>query len=106
MSALVVHCSCPDAETATRIADALVGERLAACVQVIPSALSVYRWQGEVQRAQEALLSIKTTRARLAALAGRLRELHPYELPEIVALEVVDGLPEYLEWIATETAPP
>ena len=103
MSALVVHCSCPDAETATRIADALVGERLAACVQVIPSALSVYRWQGEVHEDQEVLLVVKTTRARLDALTERIRALHPYELPEVVAVDIAGGLPAYLAWIAEET---
>ena len=103
MSAVIVHCSCPDAETAARIARALVEERLAACVQVVPCVVSTYRWQGAVHCADEVLLLIKTTRARLDALTARLPALHPYEVPELLAVDAADGLPQYLEWLDSAT---
>ncbi len=102
---LVVHTSCPDAQTAARIAHVLVEERLAACVQVIPGVTSIYRWQGIVQSSGEVLLLIKTTRACLDALKSRLPALHPYDLPELIALDGGDGLDRYLQWIEGETAP-
>ncbi len=105
MSAVIVHCSCPDPETATRIARALVEERLAACVQVIGGIASTYRWEGRVRTDTEVLLLIKTTHACLDALKARLPALHPYSVPELIAVEVVDGLDRYLDWIETEAAP-
>ena len=105
MTALLCLSTCPDAETATRIARALVEERLAACVNVLPGLQSVYRWQGQIQRDTEVLLLIKTTRARYPALQARLPQLHPYELPELVAVEAADGLPAYLHWVADATRP-
>jgi len=101
---LVVFCTCPDGETATEIAEVLVAERLAACVNRLPRLTSVYLWQGKVARDTESLLLIKTTRARFEALRWRLSELHPYELPEIIAIPVTLGLPAYLEWVSTCTA--
>ena len=82
-----------------------MAERLAACVQVLPGMTSVYRWQGKLERADEVLLLAKTTRDRLDALTARIVELHPYELPEVVAVDVFGGLPGYLAWIADETHP-
>lgn len=105
MTALIAHCTCPDADSAARIARALVEERLAACVQVVPGLVSTYRWDGAVRQAAEVLLLIKTTRERFEALKSRLPALHPYESPELVATDVVDGLPAYLAWVAAETAP-
>lgn len=105
MAALVIHCSCPDMATAGRIARALVEERLAACVQVLPEMMSIYSWRGEVQQETEVLLLAKTTRERLDALKARLDELHPYEVPELLALEAVDGLARYLGWIEQECQP-
>jgi len=99
----LVFCTCPDQETAARIAERLVGDRLAACVNLLPGLTSVYRWQGEVQQEAEVLLLIKTVAARLPALTGTLRGLHPYELPEIIALPITDGLPDYLTWVTTCT---
>lgn len=81
------------------IAEALVDERLAACVNVFAGARSVYRWQGEVQLDEEALLVIKTLAAALPALETRLRQLHPYELPEILAIAPTESSAEYLEWL-------
>ena len=105
MTALACLCTCPDAATAARIAAALVDERLAACVNVLPGVESVYRWEGRVERASEVLLLIKSTRDRLQALTARVVELHPYELPELVAVDIAGGLPGYLAWIADATRP-
>ncbi|HRF84758.1 MAG TPA: divalent-cation tolerance protein CutA, partial [Pseudoxanthomonas sp.] len=80
----LVFCSCPDADTARRLATALVEARLAACASVLPPMRSVYRWQGTVEQAEEVLLLAKTTADLVPALTERLRTLHPYELPEIV----------------------
>jgi periplasmic divalent cation tolerance protein len=82
----------------------LVEERLAACVNRLPGAHSTYRWQGKVIDDSEVLLVIKTIPERFDALRDRLLELHPYEVPELVALEVVDGHPAYLDWIAAATS--
>ena len=98
-----VFCSCPDADTAQRLATALVEARLAACVSVLPPMRSVYRWQGAVELAEEVLLLAKTAADRVPALTERLRALHPYELPEIVAVETAAGLPAYLDWVAEAT---
>lgn len=103
MTALLCFSTCPDAATAQRIADALVGERLAACVSVLPGVQSTWRWQGAIERSEEVLLLIKTAAAGLPALQARLVALHPYELPELLAVEA-GGLPAYLDWIARETA--
>lgn len=102
--ALLCLCTCPDEASATRIARALVEERLAACVSLVPGVRSVYRWQGRVEEAGETLLLAKTTGARLDTLRERLLALHPYELPELVVVEIDAGLPAYLRWIAAETA--
>ena len=96
--------TCPDPETAAKIARTLVEERLAACVNRLPDIKSTYRWQGEIHEDNEVLLVIKTTGERLDALRERLAELHPYALPELVAMEIADGLPAYLEWLAKESA--
>ena len=104
MTALLCLTTCPDPESARHIADALVEERLAACVNVLPGVHSTYRWQGKVERADELLLLIKTTRVRLPALQERIKTLHPYELPEVLAVEA-GGLPAYLQWVASETTP-
>lgn len=97
-------CTCPDADAASTIAHTLVEERLAACVNIIPGLRSVYRWDGKVQSEAEQLLLIKTGDTRLAALKARLVELHPYSVPELIALDIVDGLPDYLQWLARETS--
>jgi periplasmic divalent cation tolerance protein len=93
-------------ENAARIAEALVGDRLAACVQVGGPVTSRYRWRGAVETEQEFLVVAKTTDERLGALTERVRELHPYEVPEITALPIVGGLADYLDWIRSETTEP
>ena len=105
MPVLLAYCTCPDATSADTIARALVAERLAACVSRLPGVQSTYRWQGAIEQADEVLLLIKTTADRLDAMTARLRVLHPYELPELIAVEVRAGLPAYLDWVATETTP-
>jgi periplasmic divalent cation tolerance protein len=98
-------CTCPDAATAERIAATLVEERLAACVSIVPGLRSVYRWKGAVERADEVLLLAKTRPDRYPALQDRVQALHPYELPELVSVETVSGLPAYLQWVAAQTRP-
>lgn len=105
VTVLLCFCTCPDAATATRIADALVQARLAACVSVLPGMRSTYRWQGRVESGDELLLLIKTTVARYPELQQRLLQLHPYELPELLAVEAGAGLPAYLRWVADQTQP-
>jgi periplasmic divalent cation tolerance protein len=100
----VAFSTAPDADTAARIARALVDERLAACVNLVPGVRSIYRWQGALEDAAEVLLVIKTRAERLEALSARLRTLHPYELPELVALPAVGGLDAYLAWVAEEAS--
>lgn len=96
--------TCPDVDSAERIARALVEERLAACVTRLPGARSLYRWRGAIEQADEVQLLIKTTSARLDVAIARLCELHPYELPEAVAVEASAGLPGWLDWVRAETA--
>ncbi len=103
MSVLLVYSTVPDADTAARIARTLVHERLAACVSVLPGITSTYRWQDAVHVDAELLLMAKTTHERHDALAARLLELHPYELPEIIAVEAAAGHAPYLAWVAAQT---
>ena len=102
---LIVFTNLPDRAVAERIAETLVTERTAACVNILAECTSVYRWQGKTEHAGEVPLLIKTTRAAYPQLESALRKLHPYEVPEIVALPVNAGLPEYLNWVAQETSP-
>jgi periplasmic divalent cation tolerance protein len=100
---VAVLVSAPDVETARRIGRALVEERLAACVNLVPGVSSIYRWRGAVEEAAEVLLVAKTRAARADALAARVRALHPYELPEVVVLPVRGGSRAYLQWVAAES---
>jgi len=103
---VVILSTCPDTGTAERLATALVEESLAACVNVVPGLRSIYRWNDAVQADEEVLMLIKTTAARLEAARLRLVELHPYEVPEVVALPVADGHHAYLEWVSNSTRTP
>jgi len=98
-----VYLTFPDLETADRIAAALVEERLVACVNLVP-ATSLYRWAGRVVREVEVVGWAKTTRDRLEALVARVAELHPYEIPCVVAYPAIEGAPTYLDWVRAETA--
>ena len=95
----IVLTACPDAASAERIARVLVEEGLAACVNILPPMQSLYRWKGKIETASEQLLVIKSTVAQFPAIRDRVRSLHPYELPEIIAVPIADGLPEYLAWL-------
>ena len=96
----IVLCTVPDESVAQQIASALVDERLAACVNIVAGITSVYRWQGAVERAAELLLIIKTNAAVYPRLQDRVRVLHPYELPEIIAVSPAGGLPDYFAWLS------
>ena len=101
--ALLVIANCPDEACANRIALAVVEAGLAACVNLLPRVQSVYRWQGAIESASEVPLLIKTTAGRYAELEAAIRALHPYDVPEIIALPIAQGLPAYLDWLAAET---
>jgi periplasmic divalent cation tolerance protein len=104
--ALLVFTNAPDHAVAMQLARALVDQRLAACVNVLNGCTSVYRWEGAVETAEELPVIIKTRASRYAEVEAAIRKLHPYELPEIVAVPVVQGLPDYLDWVTEETAIP
>ena len=104
MSVLFVYITAPDRGDALRIGQVLVEQRLAACVNVFDSMTSLYWWQGAIQQDREAVLIAKTTDAQFDALTKRVRELHRYECPCIVAWPVAAGHPPYLEWIAREAS--
>ena len=101
----VVLNTCPDAGSAEKIARALVDRKLAACVNMLPGLRSVYTWKGVCETAEEHLLVIKTSSSVYPALEQAILELHPYELPEIIAVPIAAGLPGYLTWINQATSP-
>ena len=100
----MLYCTCPDDEVAERIATELVTRGLAGCVNRIPGLTSTYRWEGELRSGTEVLLLIKTAASRSAELTAELLRLHPYELPEIIAVPVVGGHQAYIDWIRDCTA--
>ena len=99
---VLVLTTAPDDESTEALARTLVEEKLAACVNLLPAMISIYRWQGSIERSVERQLIIKTTRSALAALQTRFGELHSYELPEFIVLDVHSGSSDYLAWIARE----
>jgi periplasmic divalent cation tolerance protein len=101
---LIILCTVPHEQDGLRIGAAVVEARLAACVNVLPAVRSIYRWKGEIEQSSESLLLIKTTREGFPALRDRLKELHSYETPEIVAVPIVEGLADYLDWIRTQVS--
>ena len=106
MAVIAVLTNLPDSESAFNLARILVRRRLAACVNVLAPATSFYRWEGREAQAPEVPVIIKTTSARYPELERAIRELHPYELPEIIALPVERGLDDYLGWVTSECKPP
>jgi periplasmic divalent cation tolerance protein len=100
---LVLFCTVPDQATGVSIARTLVGEQLAACVNLVPGLRSVYRWKGELCDDPEVLLMIKTTRGMAPSLAERVAQLHPYDTPEVIALPVQAGLLPYVQWVRAMT---
>lgn len=103
-SVRVVLMTAPDAETARRMACALVDERLIACANVLPGITSIYHWQGKVLTEAECLVVMKTRAALVPQLMERATALHPYDVPELLSLPVAEGLPAYCRWVLDETA--
>jgi periplasmic divalent cation tolerance protein len=101
---VVVLVTCPNRKVGEELGHTLVDERLAACVNIVPGVTSIYRWQGKICKNAEILLVIKTRRTRLPALIRRVRRLHPYTVPEIIALPLVGGSAPYLSWVRESTA--
>ena len=99
----MVLATVPDAEVGRRLARSLLQERLIACANLVPGVTSLYRWEGEVQEEDETLVVMKTRSELVPRLIARIPELHPYELPEVLALRVDDGLPAYRRWVLGET---
>ena len=95
----LILCTCPDRGTSEKIAKRLVEDRLAACVNILPGLTSIYSWQDRLEMAEEHLLLIKSARDRYPAIEQAISDLHPYDLPEIIALPIAHGLPDYLKWI-------
>ncbi|MBL8524406.1 MAG: divalent-cation tolerance protein CutA [Betaproteobacteria bacterium] len=103
IGALVVFTTVPDENLAVKITESLLQQRLAACVHRLPAGKSTYRWQGKLESSEEIILIIKSTTSAYAELETTIRRLHSYQVPEIVALPIVAGLPAYLKWIQDET---
>ena len=99
----IVFCTCPDGATAEKLAGDLLENRLAACVNILPEIRSIYRWKGEAARDREVLMLIKTPERAYAALERWLQEHHPYDVPEVLAVPVQAGSPDYLAWVSEET---
>jgi len=104
-TARVLLCTCPP-DAAEKIARGLLERKLVACVNTLPGVVSRYWWKGALQRDEETLLVMKTEAARVAEVVAALKDLHPYEVPELLALPVDAGAEPYLAWVRTETAPP
>jgi periplasmic divalent cation tolerance protein len=102
---LLALCTVPDAESGAKLAGLLLEQRLAACVNVVPGLISIYRWEGKVEQDPEALMVIKTTRGAFEALREMLAEAHPYDVPEIIAARIDEGLGAYLDWVRDECSP-
>jgi periplasmic divalent cation tolerance protein len=101
--AMLVLTTLPSAEAAAELAKAVVGEKLAACANLLPAVRSIYRWQGRVQDESEVLVLFKTRQEHFERLKARLLELHPYEIPEVLAVPVEQGYQAYLDWLGQET---
>lgn len=102
--ALLLLCNTPDCKAAQQIGESLLDARAAACVNILPECRALYRWQGKVARGSETPLLIKTTAAQFERACGIITRHHPYEVPEIIALDIAAGLPAYLQWVADECA--
>jgi periplasmic divalent cation tolerance protein len=102
---IVVFCACGSDREARRISEALIEMRLAACVTILPKVQSVYRWKGAIERSEEFLLIIKSSRGIFERLRVEIARLHSYQVPEVLALPVVDGAASYLQWMTQELGP-
>lgn len=103
IDAMVVLTTLPNAEAASKLSKTLVDERLAACANILPAIRSVYRWQGKVQEEAEVLVLLKTRQERFGRLKARVLELHPYDVPEVIAIRIDDGHQPYLDWVTDAT---
>lgn len=99
----LLYCTCPDADVAQTIARSLVEARLAACVNIVPGLRSIYHWEGEIQDDAECMMMIKSQASKVEAIVQSIRSLHPYELPEVIAVPIVAGLDTYLDWVRDST---
>lgn len=95
----LIFCACPSQQVAAQIAEHLVKQQLAACVTIVAGATSIYQWQGELESTAEHLLLIKSQHDQYQAIESNIKQLHPYEVPEIIATDIACGSPEYLRWI-------
>eukprot|EP00879_Flechtneria_rotunda_P005888 GHRR01006194.1.p1 GENE.GHRR01006194.1~~GHRR01006194.1.p1 ORF type:complete len:183 (+),score=52.40 GHRR01006194.1:129-677(+) len=102
---LVVYVTAPNADVAEKIANKLVEQQLVACVNVLPGITSIYRWQGKVEKDSEVLMILKTQGALLDKLTAKVRELHPYDEPEVIGLPIIGGSPSYMQWVVDNTSP-
>ena len=100
MNSLLIMTACPDQEVAVQLAKSLVAEKLAACVNIIPSVLSIYRWEDAIEETREVLLLIKTTASHYPALEAAIHRLHPYQVPEVLAVPIAQAAPAYSTWLA------
>ncbi|MBU2488776.1 MAG: divalent-cation tolerance protein CutA [Proteobacteria bacterium] len=103
MQAILVYMTAGSEEEARNLADALITDRLAACVNILPGMQSCYRWKGEIERAVEVVLIAKTKAALLPEVVARVKEIHSYEVPCVVSLPITNGNPDFLDWIMAET---
>lgn len=103
MNETISFATCKDASQAKKIARALVKEKLAACVNLVPGVTSVYTWKGKTEEAREVLLVIKSRRALSKRLVARIRALHSYEVPEVITIPIASGNPAYLRWVREST---
>ncbi|MEM2106710.1 MAG: divalent-cation tolerance protein CutA [Candidatus Bathyarchaeia archaeon] len=101
---ITVMVTCPDEETATKIARSLTVKRLAACVNITPKIKSIYRWEGKIEEADEHLLIIKSKRRLLKKIIEDVKANHPYKIPEVISLQIVGGSKDYIDWIIKETS--
>ena len=101
---LLVQTSCPDNDSAIKLARRIIENKVAACVNVLPEVTSIYEWKGEVKQDSEILLLIKTSKSRYLDLQAIICDLHPYELPEVIAVPISEGLPDFLSWINDSVA--
>lgn len=97
----LILCTCPDKNTASSIAENIVAQRLAACVNILPGIQSIYQWQGNVESAEEHLMLIKSHKDKFSSLKKSIVSMHPYEVPEIIALDINQGFPEYMKWLGS-----
>ena len=102
---VLIVCTCPDAESARRIAGDLVESRLAACVNVLPGVTSIYRWQDKMEEKSEHLLLIKSHQQLFHSIQDAINELHPYDTPEVLSIKIDNGLPAYLSWLEDSLDP-